>query len=122
MRLLRALKKQMNNKILSICIPTYNRPEELRRLLESVMPQMDERVEFVIGDDGDELVTGKILADFPGADIIYFKNQKRLGFDANLIAVTARATGEYVWWCGDARLISERAPDIRRIETIICSK
>ena len=110
----------MNNKILSICIPTYNRPEELRRLLESVMPQMDERVEFVIGDDGDELVTGKVLADFPGADIIYFKNQKRLGFDANLIAVTARATGEYVWWCGDDDVIAPGA--IKRVLSMLLQR
>ena len=94
-----------NQKILlSVCVPTYNRPAELRRFLEILAPQITGRVEIVIGDDGDEdgvLVTKSILNNFPAANITYFKNPYGRGAVQNIIAVTERASGYYIWWFGD---------------------
>ena len=36
---------------LSLCIPTYNRPQEFKRMLSKVLPQVTDDVEIVIRDD-----------------------------------------------------------------------
>lgn len=89
------------NKILSICVPTYNRPVALRRLLTSLVDQITDEVELIIGDDGDIEETRKVLGEFPDFEIIHFKNDDGPGFDKNLLAVTNKARGEYIWWFGD---------------------
>jgi len=42
----------MSQKILSLCIPTYNREEQLKRLLDSIVTQkwFTDEVEIVIAD------------------------------------------------------------------------
>jgi glycosyltransferase involved in cell wall biosynthesis len=87
--------------LLSICIPTYNHPEELRRLLEGLSRQATDEVEIVIGDDGKFEVTAKLLKEFSFPHLVHFKNPDGPGFDKNLLAVTARARGRYAWWFGD---------------------
>ena len=41
----------MNQPILSICIPTYNRPKELERLLYSIDSRRGKQIEIVIGEN-----------------------------------------------------------------------
>lgn len=42
----------MNGRILlSICIPSYNRPEEIYRLLQSIDLQESDKIEIVICED-----------------------------------------------------------------------
>jgi len=95
-------KYMMNNKfLLSICIPTYNRPAELDRLLLSIANQDCNDVEIVIGDDGDFFATKQVLEKYRNLNIVHFKNENGPGFDTNLLAVTKMAIGKYVWWMGD---------------------
>ena len=58
----------MNNKItnndspvLSVCIPTYNRPEKLKENLEILLPQLDNSIELVIRDDSSNLKTKSVI-------------------------------------------------------------
>lgn len=37
--------------LLSVCVPTYNQPEAVRRLLEKLAPQYFPRIEILIRDD-----------------------------------------------------------------------
>lgn len=87
--------------VLSICIPTYNRPNELRRLLRSIALQYVQGVQVLVGDDGDSLVTKRILHEFSGMHITHIENTSRKGFSGNLLSVSEYASGEYVWWVGD---------------------
>lgn len=95
--------------VLSICIPTYNRPHQLRRLLQSIRDQYDNRIEVVIGDDGNAEDTKKVLQEFSDIRIVYFINQPRKGYAQNLLAVSRKATGEYVWWQSDDDQLAEGA-------------
>lgn len=47
----RISKKAMNNKILTIAIPTYNRIEKLKSYLEKVINQTTDEYVWLIGDD-----------------------------------------------------------------------
>jgi abequosyltransferase len=100
----RVIKKTMK---LSICIPTYNRREELLRLLMSIevaladFPTTDQ-VEVIVSDnastDGTELAIRAVQARLPC--LLYFRNDANQGFAANLNRVMSLASGTYCWLMG----------------------
>jgi len=119
----------MNNSkpagiLISICIPTYNQPQKVGRLLESLLPQITPEVEIVICDDSSNFETEKIVKEYLSKTSIkykYFKKEKG-GLDRAIIFLTEEAKGKYVWWLGDDVLaegavkkvleIIKRYPDI----------
>ena len=54
----------MNSIKLSLCIPTYNRPEEFKRMLSGVLPQLNNQVEVVVRDDSQTPETKNIFDMF----------------------------------------------------------
>lgn len=98
----------MNNLLLSVCIPTYNRAEFLPVCLESIVSQFGDsevfkQVEVVIADNCSTDSTGSIVAKFQSqfSNIRYFKNEENLGYDKSALRLVAAASGEYVWLLGD---------------------
>lgn len=99
--------------LLSLCIPTYNRAEYLKRLLCNVIPQIlesKEKVEICISNNGSKDNTREIVNEFnkeyPNL-ITYSENEDNLGFDKNVLKVVGMANGEYVWTFSDDDLIVE---------------
>lgn len=82
--------------LLSICIPTYNRVEQLANTLDSIVNQedFDETVEIVISDNHSTDNTYEIVAQFirKYPNIHYFCNDENLGFQ-NLTLAVKRGTG-----------------------------
>lgn len=94
------------NKILSICIPTYNRSEYLRECLETVsiaIKNFEEKIEIIISDnassDDTEKVVKKFEENFPG--VIYSKNTENIGAERNFRLVASMSNCEYIWILGD---------------------
>lgn len=50
----------------SVIIPIYNRPEELRELLESVVPQTGHDFEIIVVEDGSTISSEKVVQEFEG--------------------------------------------------------
>jgi glycosyltransferase involved in cell wall biosynthesis len=69
----------------SIIIPVYNRPDEIKELLESLTRQTYKNFEVVIVEDGSTLKCDEIVRDFMGKlDIHYFyKENSGQGFSRN---------------------------------------
>lgn len=95
----------MTFPLLSICIPSYNRPGELRSLLASIDCSPAD-VEVVICEDlapkRDEIratVTG--FSASSAYSIHYHENPTNRGFDGNLRRLVECATGEYIMFMGD---------------------
>jgi glycosyltransferase involved in cell wall biosynthesis len=93
-------------KKLSICIPTYNRQDFLKRLLDNCIKEtagIEKFVEVCVSDNGSTDKTEKILKEYSlKSRLIRFRrNRKNLGFDSNLISVLSMARGEYCWIIGD---------------------
>ncbi|RWM99611.1 MAG: glycosyltransferase family 2 protein [Mesorhizobium sp.] len=90
--------------VISICIPTYNRSRMLAELLDSIVAQrLQDDIEVVISDDAspDDTVA---VAESYRKKIKHFKliaQPSNLGLDRNFLAVTAAATGDYIWLMGD---------------------
>lgn len=105
----------MNYPFLSICIPSYNRPSELRNLLESIDCSPAE-VEVVICEDLAPKRTEvrvvvdsfKVTSAYP---IRYHENPRNLGFDGNLRGLVEFATGQYILFMGDDDLFVPGALD-----------
>lgn len=95
----------MSAPLLSICIPSYNRPERLRTLLDSI-DAAPETVEIVICEDHAprrtevQEVVDLFRVSHPYR-LTYVENEKNLGFDANLRQLVRSASGEFVVFMGD---------------------
>lgn len=91
--------------LLSISIPTYNRPSKIARLLQGILPQLVSGVEVVIRDDSTtnetETIVRQLFSQFNKSNqLSYFKGDK-LGMDRATLFVVEKAQGEYVWTFGD---------------------
>lgn len=90
---------------LSICIPSYNRPQELRRLLDSVdSAQYADEIEIVIQEDHAPLrdEVRKQVEQYQAHarfQVVYHENETNCGYDKNLRTVAERARGSmsFIW-------------------------
>jgi abequosyltransferase len=99
-------KDGLMTPFVSICIPSYNRPTELIRLLESINSSCKSDLEIVICEDRSpkrsEIVNS--IADFKEKSqlkIQLYLNEVNLGYDANLRHVIDMASGQFIIFMGD---------------------
>lgn len=88
----------------SIGMPTYNRPEELRRALKAVIGQTYPNLEIIVSDNaspGNEVE--KIVHEFMLVDgrIRYYRQAANYGPEHNFQFVLDKATGHYFMWASD---------------------
>lgn len=81
---------------LSIVVPVYNRPVEVKELLESLSGQVYKEFEVIIVEDGSEVRSDSVVEEYcPQLDIKYFyKENSGPGLSRNYGA--ERACGEYI--------------------------
>lgn len=104
----------MNNILLSVCIPTYNRSGYLRRALESIAVQLADnedllnKVEVVVSDNCSTDDTAEAAKSFESKikNLTYTKNATNVGFDMNSYNVVSKASGKYCWYLGDDDMIA----------------
>jgi abequosyltransferase len=88
-------------KLLSLCIPTYGQPKQMKRTLDSLLGQDLQDVEIVIRDDNPDGESEKIISQyFTKLPIRYFHLSKQ-GVDLAFMFVSKEACGDFVWWFGD---------------------
>lgn len=90
---------------LSICIPSYNRPEEIYRLLKSIDCNAD-GVQVVICEDkapkrAEVRVNVERFRDETDLDIKYIENELNCGYDRNLRECILNADGKWIIYMGD---------------------
>ena len=95
----------MEQKLLSICFPTYNRAEcigEQLKRLSSVDKSVLDDVEIIVSDNCSPDNTKDVILSFQSKlDFKYNRNEKNLGPDENYLYCFSHATGKYVWLVGD---------------------
>lgn len=80
----------------SVCIPTYNNPECVRRLLDSLQVQTFQDFEILLSDDSTDDRIAELVKAYPGLPIQYRHNAKPLGHIFNWNAVLDMAGGQYI--------------------------
>lgn len=105
--------------LVSVCIPTYNRAEGLRRAVQAVQQGEWANIEIIISDNGSGDSTEAVGRALAAADprIRYFRHPANLGPTRNFAFARAQARGKYFAWCGDDDWF---APDYLRrcVETL----
>ena len=95
----------MEQKILSICFPTYNRAEcigEQLKRLSSVDKSVLEDVEIIVSDNCSPDNSKDVIMSYQSKLAFqYNRNEKNLGPDENYLYCFCHATGKYVWLVGD---------------------
>jgi glycosyltransferase involved in cell wall biosynthesis len=99
---------------LTICVPTYNRADRLRVMLQAALPQvaeLGERVELCISDNASTDHTRQVVDEARNlGPFNYSRNETNIGLISNLIKVTTElAQGEFVWLLGDDDLLRPHA-------------
>jgi glycosyltransferase involved in cell wall biosynthesis len=88
----------------SIGMPTYNRPQGLKRALKGIVEQTYQNLEVIVSDNaspGDEVET--VVCEFMLCDarIQYYQQAENFGPEYNFQFVLDRATGDFFMWTSD---------------------
>ncbi len=103
----------MGKKLLSICIPTWNRKAKLARVLASIekgIRGFEDEVEVCVSDNGSSDGSREYLEEYSKSapfGIRTFFGEKNEGFDRNLLRVITMGRGKWLWMMGDDDQISE---------------
>jgi glycosyltransferase involved in cell wall biosynthesis len=103
----------MNPILLSVCIPSYNRPNELGELLVSIARQPRGNWEIVISEDcapkqaAVQAAVEQFRNTHPDIPVKFSSNASNLGFDGNLRVLLERASGAYCMFMGDDDLLCD---------------
>ena len=84
----------MKKYLLSICIPTFNRKNSLKKMLDSINP--NPHVEVVICDDGSNDNTSELIPLYKNKLNIKYIYQKNYGVSSAILKAYNNSKGEYV--------------------------
>ena len=95
--------------LLTIAIPTFNRCEFLRQLLDSLSGEVprDGSVEVLVADNASPDATPEVVAEARrrGMPVEHLRSQENIGADGNFLRCYERAAGKYVWIFSDDDLL-----------------
>ncbi len=83
----------------SICIPTYNRANFIKKTIESVLSQTYKNFEIIIIDDGSTDNTEEVLKEYITNEVRYIKKAHTNAPDSRNLAIE-KARGKYLIWIG----------------------
>lgn len=89
--------------LLSVIIPTYNRPEALRRTIAALRPQLGPECGLVIVDNCSDVPVCDVLADdiAAGLPVRIHRNAMNVGLSANLCRCFEWCETPWFWLLGD---------------------
>lgn len=96
----------MSKYLISVCIPSYNRPSELGRLLRSIDCDPKWGLQIVVCEDNSpkRLKIRKEVESYKkdsSYDVKYIENNVNVGYDGNIRKLIEEANGEYIIYMGD---------------------
>jgi glycosyltransferase involved in cell wall biosynthesis len=109
--------------LVSVLIPSYNRPTFLKDALRSAVEQTYTHTEILVQDNASEFDVEALVDEIDDARISLCRNEKNLGMALNWRALLLRAKGKYVAFLNDDDIwekdylftmveILERAPEL----------
>ena len=90
--------------LVTVGVPTYNRPAGLRRTLECMLAQTYPHLEIIISDNcSPDPAIGEISRDFQSRDsrVRYILQKENIGAARNFFHLAEQASGDYFMWAAD---------------------
>lgn len=88
---------EINNPLVSICIPVYNHFDYVRRLLDSIVVQDYKNIEVIVSDDSNYSEIENLCEKYKDQLLIhYFKHQPSLKSPKNWNFALDQACGDYI--------------------------
>lgn len=95
----------MDSELVSIGIPTYNRPEELDQCLKLIRSQTHKCIEIIVSDNASERSPQieEIVKKHADKDsrIVFYQQRENIGSIGNFKFVLNKATAKYFMWAAD---------------------
>lgn len=97
--------QNLTTPILSICVPTYNRPKELSECLQAILEAVqgyENEVEIIVSNDAGPDTNEEVVRRFQkdNLSLIYHRNINNMR-DGNFFVLAKLARGKYLWIFGD---------------------
>ncbi len=94
-----------DNRLLSLCIPIYNRGAYLEKMLSRFLEDkdlFDNKIELIISDNCSEDDLKTIVDSYrrQGLNVTYFRQETNIGPDSNFLFCFEKANGKYCWLLG----------------------
>lgn len=100
----------VEQKVISICIPTYNRGKLLGETMKNICEEYESlpqyyknKVELCISDNASVDNTSDLVKSFAkksSIDIKFNVNPQNIGLDRNFLKAVDLASGQYIWFLG----------------------
>jgi len=107
--------KVLSKPLISVCIPSFNRPDFIDDLLETIVRQDFTDYEIVVSEDDSpktievETVVTKYVNNYPDISIRFIRNEETLGYDGNFRSLLNISHGIYCVFMGDDDLLNPGA-------------
>lgn len=99
---LQGYAKRGQEPLVSIMIPTYNRPELFRLTLESALAQIYPYVEIIVNDNSTDDRTERLIQTYlQDGRLRYYRHPEVKSKAGNFAFFQQQAQGEYLQWCMD---------------------
>jgi len=109
--------------LVSIIIPTFDRPHFLKEAIEAALAQTHPNIEVLVFDNGTLDETLAVVEEIARRDsrLIFRRHERNIGMSANFNALAAAARGEFLVAIGDddrllpdfvIRLVAEMTPEV----------
>jgi glycosyltransferase involved in cell wall biosynthesis len=85
-----------NQPLVTVVLPTLNRPAYLEEALRSAVQQSYRNLEILVRDNASDRSTGEVVRSFKDERIHYLRHPENIGMTANLLGGFRAARGKYV--------------------------
>ena len=98
--MMNAIRNHSEDAKVSVVMTSYNGERFIREQIDSILPNLDEQDELLIGDDGSSDSTLDILRQYEENDArIHIFQSQHLGTTGNLEALLKRCSGDIIFLC-----------------------
>ncbi|MBG1242636.1 glycosyltransferase family 2 protein [Nostoc sp. NZL] len=91
-----SLSQECQQPLVSVIIPTYNRPEYLKQAIASAVKQTYQNIEIIVSDNCSPENPQELVASFGDSRIRFWRHQQNVGMIANQQHGFKMARGKYV--------------------------
>lgn len=101
-----------STSILTISIPTYNRPHFIQLQIRKLLPQLDGRVKLIVYDNCSFPSVESYFSEIELEKFTIIRNSVNVGADANIARCFENCDTKWLWTLSDDDIVKDNAIDI----------